>query len=120
MGHRVDVGIDPDRDPGGLAPRRARPALSRRNSGTNSTLIWRMPAASAASSSAAGLADAGKDDALRRHAGGERAAQFAFRDDVGARPEPGQQAQHGEVGVRLDREADQRPLGREGVGEARW
>ena len=77
-----------------------------------------MPAASAAASSLARLADAGEDDALRRHAGGQRAAQFAFRDDVGAGAQLGQQAQHGEVRVRLDREADQRPgCGREGVGE---
>ena len=68
---------------------------------------------------AARLADAGKDDALRRHAGGEGAPQFAFRDDVGAGAEPGEQAQHGEVRVGLDGEADQRAgAGREGVAQS--
>ncbi len=33
--------------------------------------------------------------------------QFATADDVEAAPQPRQQAQHGLVGVRLDREADQ-------------
>ena len=36
------------------------------------------------------LADAGEEDLLGRHAGGERAAQLALRDDVGAGAEPRQ------------------------------
>ena len=63
------------------------------------------------------LADPRKDDPLGRDAGGQRAAQLAFRDDVGPRSEAGEVAQHGEVGVCLDRVADQRPLGREGIGK---
>ena len=104
---------------GAVRPRSVATALSRRSSGTDSTLIWWIPAASAAAISAARLADPGKDDALGRHAGGERAAQLALRDDVGAGAEPGEQAQHGEVGIGLDRIADQRPLGGERLGKAR-
>ena len=44
----------------------------------------------------------------RRDAGGERAAQLALGDDIGAGAEPGEQPQHGEVRVGLDRIADQR------------
>ena len=39
---------------------------------------------------ARGLADAGEDDALGRHAGGERAAQLALGDHVHAGAEPGE------------------------------
>src|SRR3546814_4329974 len=42
----------------------------------------------------AGLADAGKDDVLGRHARGQRAFQFAARNDVSAIALPRQDAQH--------------------------
>src|SRR3546814_11395895 len=54
----------------------------------------------------AGLADAGEDDVLRRHARGERALELAARNDVGAIALPREHAQHAEVGVALDREGD--------------
>ena len=111
VGQRIDIGIDPDRDRRDPAARRRRSSLSRRSSGIDSTLIWWMPAASAASSSPRVLPTPEKMIRSRRDAGGERAAQLAFRDDVGAGAEPGEEAQHGEVRVRLDRVADQRPLG---------
>ena len=66
---------------------------------------------------AARFADPGEDDPLGRHAGGERAPQFALGDDVGAGAEPGEEAQHGEVRVGLDGIADQRPLRYERVGK---
>ena len=52
------------------------------------------------------LADAGEDDALGRHAGGERAAELALGDDIGAGAEPRQEADHREIRVGLDRIAD--------------
>src|SRR3546814_7550518 len=54
----------------------------------------------------AGLADAGEDAVLRRHARGERALELAARNDVGAIALPREHAQHAEVGVALDREGD--------------
>ena len=77
-----------------------------------------MPASSAAAISAAVLPTPEKMIRSRRHAGGERAAQLALRDDIGAGPETGEEAQHGEVRIRLDGIADQRPLGQERVGKA--
>ena len=65
---------------------------------------------------ARGLADAGKDDAVRRNAGGQRLLQFAARDDVGAGAEPRQRLQHRQIAVGLDRIGDQRVL-RKGAGE---
>src|SRR3546814_16206647 len=54
----------------------------------------------------AGLADAGKDDVLGRHARGQRAFQFAARNDVSAIALPRQDAQHAEVGIALDRKGN--------------
>jgi hypothetical protein len=53
------------------------------------------------------LADAGKDDPLRRHAGGQGAADLPFRDRVGPGAQARERRQHGEAGVGLDREGDQ-------------
>ena len=57
----------------------------------------------------AGLADAGEDDLRTRDAGGACAAQFAFRNDVHAGPEPRQRGQHRLIGIGLHRVADERP-----------
>ncbi len=54
------------------------------------------------------LADAGKCDASGRRSGGQRAAQFAFRDDVHAGAEPRQGRQHSLVGIGLHGIADER------------
>ena len=83
-------------------------APDRSSSGSDSTLISATPASSAKASSRGGLADAGKDDALGRHAGGQGPADLALRDGVGAGAEPRQGAQHREVGVGLHRVGDQR------------
>ncbi len=63
------------------------------------------------------LADAGKDYFFGRDAGCERPAQFTFRNHVRAGTELGQRAQHGLVGIRLRRVADQRVEFGEGFGE---
>ena len=57
------------------------------------------------------FADAGEDDPLWRHAGGERSAQLPLRDDVGTCAEAGEEPEYREVRVCLDGIADQRPLG---------
>jgi hypothetical protein len=61
------------------------------------------------------LADAGKDDFLRRHARPQRAMQLAAGDDVGAGAGPGQRRDHGQVRIRLDRIADEMRQVLEGV-----
>ena len=55
-----------------------------------------------------GLADAGEGDALGRHVHGERAAELAFGDHVHAGAELGEGREHAEIGVGLDRVADER------------
>ncbi len=60
------------------------------------------------------LADTGEDDLVRRHAGGEGAAQLALGDDIHAGAELGERAQHRLVGVGLDGIADERVLPGEG------
>ena len=54
------------------------------------------------------LADPGEDDLLRGHAGGQRPAQLALRDHVGAGAAARQRAHDRQVGVRLERVADGR------------
>ena len=66
---------------------------------------------------ARGLADAGEHDLFRRDAGGARAQKLAAGDDVGAGAEPGERRDHGLVGIRLHRVADQRVDVGEGAGE---
>ena len=63
------------------------------------------------------LADPGKQDLGGGNTGGERTAQLAFRDHVGAGAKPRQRAQHGLVGVSLHGIADQRVEAREGLAE---
>ena len=55
-----------------------------------------------------GLADAGKDDLLRRDAGRAGAPIFAARDDVRAEPFRRQRRQHRGIRIGLDRKSDQR------------
>ena len=57
---------------------------------------------------ALGLADAGKSDALAGNLRRLGAAQFAFRNDVHAGAETGEQGQHGLVRIGLHRIADER------------
>ena len=66
---------------------------------------------------ARGLADAGEHDLVRRDAGGARALELAFRDDVGAGAELRQRAHHRLVGIRLHGVADERRHVGEGVRE---
>ena len=63
------------------------------------------------------LADAGEQDLRGRDAGGERAAQLALRNDVGAGAELGQRADHRLVGVGLHGVADERVEIGEGLAE---
>ncbi len=53
------------------------------------------------------FADAGEDHPGRVAAGGQDPLQLAERDDIETGAEPGQQVQHRQVGVGLDRVADQ-------------
>ena len=63
------------------------------------------------------LADPGKDDPLRRAAGGESAAKLAFGNHVATRSLGDQSADHRLVGVRLHGVADHRVEAGEGVAE---
>ena len=63
------------------------------------------------------LADAGEHDLVRRDAGGAGAQQFAPGDHVGAGPEPRQRRDHGLIGIRLHRVANERIDVGEGTGE---
>ena len=65
----------------------------------------------------AGLADAGKCDAFARHAGRQRAPQFAFGDDIHACAAAGERADHGLIGIGLHRVANSDVQTREGVAE---
>ena len=76
-----------------------------------------MSASSAAAISARRLPDAGKGDAVARHARLHRAEQFAARHHVHAGAQSGQRRQHGLVGIGLHRVADERRQRREGFGE---
>jgi hypothetical protein len=49
--------------------------------------------------------------------GGKSAAQLAFGNDIGTGPEGGEEAQNGEVGIGLDRVADQRLLSGKSIGK---
>ena len=84
---RVDVGIDADRDVGGRAAR-----CGKLGEELKLALRFHVEAEDAGfepeGELARRLADAGEDDLLRRHAGGERAAKLALGDDVGAGAEP--------------------------------
>ena len=65
-----------------------------------------------------GLSDAGEGDAVSRHMDRERAAELAFGHHVHTGAERGQRGEHAEIGVGLDRVADERIRGRgKGVGE---
>ena len=57
---------------------------------------------------ALGLADPGEHDPIRRNPGGQRPAQLALGDHVGAGAQDGQGAQDRDIGIGLDREGDQR------------
>ncbi len=103
----VDIRVDAQRDRRGLAQRR-----SARRQNFELRLGLDVEAVDAGGEReihlARRLADAGEDDLLGRNAGGKRAAQFAFRDDVGAGAELCQGAQHRLVGIRLHGIAHQR------------
>ncbi len=65
-----------------------------------------------------GLADPGEHHAIGAAAGGQHAFQFTAGDDVEARAQARQQVQHAQVGVGLDREADQVIHPVQGIGVA--
>ena len=55
-----------------------------------------------------GLADPGEDDLVGRHAGRQRPAQLALGDHVGAGAQAREAAHHRQIGIGLERVADQR------------
>ena len=65
----------------------------------------------------AGLADAGEHDLLRGDIDGERAAKLALGDDIHAGAGACQSGKHAEIGIGLDRIADERVGPGEGLGE---
>ena len=104
---------------GAVLPSAAARADSSSSSGSDSTLKQRMPACEREIHFARGLADARKQDLVGRNAGGQCAAQFAFRNHVGAGAELCQRAQHRLVGIRLHGVADQRVEAGEGLWRRR-
>jgi hypothetical protein len=102
----IDVGIDAQRHRRHLAHGGAR-AEQLQSSGSDSTLKQWMSAASANPFPARSCRRR-KTGSSRRDAGGQRAAQFAFRNHVDAGSEFGQRLQHGLVGIGLHRVADHR------------
>ena len=112
----IDVGIDPHRDPRGLAglDRQPRQQFELR-------LGFDVDAENVRGQRRAqlgfGLADAGEQDLVRRNAGGQRPLQLAAGHHVGAGAEFCQRAQHRLVGVRLHGVAHQRLLAGEGLAE---
>ena len=87
------------------------------SSGSDSTLMQRMSAASAARSSASVLPTPENKIFCGGNAGGQRPLQLAARHHVGAGAELCQRAQHRLVGVGLHGVADQRLFAGEGLGE---
>src|SRR5262249_17865774 len=63
----------------------------------------------------ASLADTREHNLLRRNAHGERATKLAFGHDIHACTLPRERGEHAEIGIGLDREADER-VGRAGNG----
>ena len=116
VGLCVDIGIDPDRDPRRV-PRAAASSLSRCSSGTELDIDLVDVCVERRLELGTGLADPREKNALRGHAGGKSAAQLAFGNDIGAGAEGGEEPQNGEVGIGLDRVADQRLLAEESVGK---
>src|SRR6202034_2224579 len=64
-----------------------------------------------------GLSYPGEHDLVRGDARGARAQQLALRDHIGPGAKPGERRNHGLVGIRLQRIADERVDVGEGAGE---
>ena len=117
VGLGVDIGIDPDGDPRDRAPRR-RHLAQRPKLGLRLDIEGEDAGLERKCHLLARLADAGENDQLGRHLDRQRAAQLAFRHHVHAGAEPRQRGQHAEIGIGLDRVADERAgRGRERIGE---
>ena len=106
MGHRIHVGIDPHRHRRHVAELTGDPVQHfqfRRG--------FQVKAMDAQLQRAGHLcrlfADPGKNNVGRVATGGDDAIQFTAGDDVETRTQPGQHIEHGQVGVRLHRVADQ-------------
>ena len=103
---------------GATRPSSLATSASRSSSETDSTLNERIPAASPARHLLLPrLADPREDDASRVAPRREHPFELAAGDDVEPRAEPGEGVEHGEVPVRLDREADLVGHSGEGVVE---
>ena len=113
---RVDIRIDAQRDRGHLArrDRTGRKKFQLRLGFDVETMDTRREREIHLSRR---LADAGKQDLLRRNAGGQRAPQLALGHHVGARPQFGQRLQHGLVRIGLHRVAHQCVDIGESIGE---
>ena len=107
----IDVRIDADGDVRGLAEAR-RDGAQRQQFGLGFDVEGENAGIERKGHLGARLADAGEDDAVRRHARGQRAAQFAFGDDVHAGAEIAQRLDDGLVGIGLDGVADEASMPR--------
>jgi hypothetical protein len=92
-------------------------ALSASSSAADSTLKQRMPAASAASISSAGLADSREHDLRRIAAGGDHPCELASGNDIEAASEAREDVQYSEVRIGLDGIAHEMGNARERVVE---
>jgi hypothetical protein len=103
----VDVRVDAQRDRGARTPCSAAPPVRCSSSAADSTLKQRMPASSAAHVGARSCRRR-RTRPCRHAPGGQHARQLAAGDDVEARAPAREHRQDAEVGVGLDRVADQR------------
>jgi hypothetical protein len=104
----VHVGIDAQADRRPLAEPLPAIASRRSSSATDSTLKHRMPMVERQFHLGDRLADAREDDLPRIGAGRENALEFTRGNDVEAGAATGKDVQHCQVGVGLDRVADER------------
>ena len=116
MGAGIDVRIDPQRNPRGLAglDRKLRQQFQ---FGLGLDVDAENVRRQRRAQFGLGLADAREQDLARRNPRRQRALQFAAGHHVGPGAELGQRAQHRLVGIRLHGVADQRLLAGKGLGE---
>ena len=116
MGLGVHIRIDAEGDPG-------RGAARGRNLGHGAQLVLGLHVERVdafiqrVGDLLARLADTGKHDALRRNARCPGAPQLAFRNHIHAGAQGTEGAQHRQIGIGFDGEADQRVAALEGIGE---
>ena len=116
MGAGVDIGVDPERHAGALAPvlRQTVEELQLRQGFDVELLDVRLEPGDHL---AGALADPGEDDALGRDARRQRPAHLALRDDIGPGAQPREGGDHRLVGIGLQRVADGGARAVEGADE---